>query len=117
LDLGQHLIEGVGQNAYLVAAHFVCADGVVVVICNRTRGASKPENWIRNETQKLTGKNEREKERGDENQSKDTAVQFQQLRCHRTQVGQEVESSFARAAKHHWLGQEDAIAVDPETRS
>src|SRR6266851_6721658 len=32
------------------------------------------------------------------------------------QIGQEVESSFARATKHHWLRQKDAIAVDPETR-
>src|SRR5438552_6037901 len=32
------------------------------------------------------------------------------------QIGQEVESSFARATEHHWLRQEDAIAIDPETR-
>ena len=76
LDLDQHLIKGIGQNAHLVAAHFVCANGVVVVVCDRTRGASEPKNRIGNETQKLTGKNESDKERGNETQSKDAAVQF-----------------------------------------
>ena len=76
LDLGQHLIEGIGQNAHFIAANSVCADGIVLVVCDGTRGASEAEDWVRNETQKLTRKKEREKERGGQNQSKDPAVKF-----------------------------------------
>ncbi len=39
LDLDQHLIEGVGQDPDLVATHFVGAHGVVLVVCDRARGA------------------------------------------------------------------------------
>ena len=76
LDLGQHLIEGVGQDSDLVATHFVCADGIVLVVGDGARGARKPENRIGNETQKLPRKEEGEKERSGENQSKNAAVEL-----------------------------------------
>ena len=76
LDLGQHLIEGVGQNSDLVTAHFVCADGVVLVVCDGARGARQPEDRIGNETQKLPRKEEGEKEGRGENQGKNAAIEF-----------------------------------------
>ena len=54
LDLRQHLIESVGENANLIPAHLICADRVIIVVCNRACGSSEPKNRIGNETQKLT---------------------------------------------------------------
>ena len=76
LDLGQHLIEGVGQNSHLITAHFLCADGIILVVRDGARSASEPENRIGNETQKLTRKEECEKKGGGENQSKNAAVKL-----------------------------------------
>src|SRR4030095_15229022 len=76
LDLGQHLIEGVGQDSNIVAAHFVCADRIVFVVCDGARGASELEDGIGNETQKWTRKKEGEKEGSGENQTENAGIEL-----------------------------------------
>ena len=73
----QHLIEGVSQNADFIAAHFLRPDRIVLIIRNGLRGAGEAKDRSRDEPLKSARKNERQKKRGGQNQSENTAVKSQ----------------------------------------
>ena len=86
LDLRQHLVEGVGQPPYLVAADLRSPHGIVMVVGDRPRYARKAQNRIGDKPQELTRKQEREKKRSGKNQRENATVEFEKLRRHCVQI-------------------------------
>src|SRR5205823_13885361 len=106
----------IGQTSHLVAAYLRSPHGIVVVMGDRPRYACKAQNRIGDKPQKLTRKQECEKKRRGKNQRENAAIEFEKLRRHCAQIGDEVERSFPFPIEHDRLCEENSITVDSEAR-
>ena len=64
LDLPQHLVEGVGQQAQFAAAGFPGPNGIVFFLGNGPRGGGQVEDGAGNKPPQTPGKKQGKKERG-----------------------------------------------------
>ena len=115
VDLREHVIEGIGQQAQFIVGHFLRPDGIIAAIRDGLGGLSQGQDRLRNLLLESSGKHVGHEERTRDHQPRNAAVESEPL-IHGPHVGLQVERAQTLvAALNDRLKPDQMRVLEPRT--